>query len=158
QPQSLYAAQLRERLPKLQVTQDVTAALKIGVQQQGTSLILTVTNSSPQTIRGPLVVVFTRVPAGVKLANPAGFTSQHQPYYVIWVQSLWPRQSIAGVVQLQQPVLGLGGYAVRVYANTGSPAPHGLATPAGAKPSSAGTLPGLSELAPELVAALLDVS
>jgi hypothetical protein len=48
-------------------------------------------------------------------------------------------------------VLAVGGYAVRVYATSAPSLPHGLATPAG-------TLPGLSELAPELVAALLDIT
>jgi predicted extracellular nuclease len=76
-----------------------------------------ITNTSAQTIAGPIHVALDQLTAGVTLANAAG-QSQGLPYVTASVASLAPGQSTTVAVQFNNPANARIGYVVRAFAGT----------------------------------------
>jgi predicted extracellular nuclease len=74
-----------------------------------------ITNSSAQTIDGPIQVVLDQLTPGVTLANAAG-TFQGLPYLTLGATTLAPGQSATVAVQFSNPGNARIGYVVRTFA------------------------------------------
>jgi hypothetical protein len=112
EPASLYLAQLRDRLTSPHLTADVTALVHVAAQPAATGgVLISVTNTSrpdrfrlAEAIRGPLMVVFDNLPAGVLPDNVAGFTARGEPFVLIAVDQLLPGQEVTGLVRFRKPL------------------------------------------------------
>jgi predicted extracellular nuclease len=78
---------------------------------------ITVTNTSSQTIDGPLQVVLTNLTPGVTLVNANG-TFRGDPYVTAPVTSLAPGQSVDVQVRFSDPTNVRIGYTTQVYSGT----------------------------------------
>ena len=74
-----------------------------------------ITNTSAQTIAGPIHIALDQLTAGVTLANAAG-QFQGLPYVTAGVASLAPGQSTTVAVQFTNPANARIGYVVRAFA------------------------------------------
>ncbi len=124
-PASLYLAQLHDRLTAPRPTTDVTALVHIVAQAAATGgLLVSVTNTSrpdrlkpAEAIRGPVMVVFDNLPAGVLPDNVAGFTAKGEPFVLIEVNQMLPGQEVSGLVRLRKPLPAGARLTMKVFAD-----------------------------------------
>jgi hypothetical protein len=137
QPQSLYAAQLADRLvghhalvDVLQQVQIVANLLPPGLT--GKPVALTLTNVSGADILGPVQVVLTGLPKGVTVAGATGHTAAGDPFFTLPVSHLAPGKSLTVSLRFSGPLPAHTAFGVEVYSG-----PLPSAPPAGGVPAPA---------------------
>jgi hypothetical protein len=106
-PQSLYQAQLEDRLARFAPGAGQAGVTATPVQGQATAWSVTVTNVSSVYIPGPVLIVFTSLPQGVRLASVDGYTAAGNPFVVAGFTGLAPGQSATVVLRFTAPLLAL---------------------------------------------------
>jgi hypothetical protein len=135
-PNSLYQAQLEDRLARLHGVAGLVHVKATPVPGRGTDFAVTITNVSKVAIPGPVLIVFTRLPRGVALASVSGFTAAGDPFVVANLTGLAPGQSVTALVRFTAPPSV--GTVVEILAGLPQPLPKPPLDPTIAPPTPAG--------------------
>jgi hypothetical protein len=102
-PDSLYLAQLKDRLARDFGTTGQVRVMVRPVPSQANAFSVTITNVSNKPLSGPILIVFTSLPKGVGLADVSGFTAAGDPFVAASLTGLLPGQSVTAQVRFRAP-------------------------------------------------------
>jgi hypothetical protein len=103
-PQSLYHAQLEDRLAREYGVSGLVRVTAKPVLGQANAVSVTITNASSVRIPGPVLIVFTSLPRGVALASVSGFTTAGDPFVAVSLTGLGPGQSATATLRFTAPL------------------------------------------------------
>jgi hypothetical protein len=103
-PQSLYHAQLEDRLAREYGVSGRVRVTGKPVLGQANAVSVTITNVSNVRIPGPVLIVFTSLPKGVALASISGFTTAGDPFVAVSLTGLAPGQSATATLRFTAPL------------------------------------------------------
>jgi hypothetical protein len=116
QPQSLYAAQLADRLARFHSVSSLVRVTATPVPGQSAAVFVTVTNVSHVFIPGPILIAFTNSSPRVGLAFANGSTAGHL-FVVASVDGLAPGESGTAIINFTGPLsLPLHGVSAEILA------------------------------------------
>jgi hypothetical protein len=102
-PHSLYHAQLEDRLAREYGTSGLVRVTARPVPSHANTFSVTITNVSNKPLSGPILIVFTSLSRGVRLAAVSGFTAAGDPFVAVSLTGLLPGQSVTAQVRFTAP-------------------------------------------------------
>jgi hypothetical protein len=102
-PHSLYHAQLEDRLAREYGTSGLVRVTARPVPSHANTFSVTITNVSNKPLSGPILIVFTSLTKGVRLADVSGFTAAGDPFVAASLTGLLPGQSVTAQVRFTAP-------------------------------------------------------
>jgi hypothetical protein len=103
-PQSLYRAQLEDRLAREYGVAGLVRVTARPLPGPANAESVTVTNASDVTIPGPVLIVFTSLPQGVALAAISGQTTAGDPFVTASLIGLEPGRSATTTFRFTAPL------------------------------------------------------
>jgi hypothetical protein len=168
QPQSLYAAQLADRLARFHSVSSLVRVTATPVPGQTSAVFVTVTNVSHVFFPGPILIAFTNSSQGVGLASVNGSTAGHL-FVVASLDGLAPGQAGTAIVSFTGPLsLPLHGVNAEILAEVppslslpplslaGATAPASIGTPDPVRSHPIDTSPSLADWLVSLLASPAD--
>jgi hypothetical protein len=103
-PQSLYHAQLEDRLAREYGVVDLVRVTARPLPGPANAESVTITNASDVRIPGPVLIVFTSLPQGVAPASISGQTTAGDPFVTASLTGLAPGRSATATVRFTAPL------------------------------------------------------